>query len=132
MEIPSIGTWITSDMAIDLAIHFNLLDVVERIQENPADFKGWEFDGASAVPDHIASLFLGIPNLIEIALRHDLKYAYGVPGDDEAKLKADWEFGLELLADGASAGIAHAAVNAVELFGKLPTDFGWGFARIEV
>jgi len=77
------------------------------------------------------SKVVGIPNLTEIALKHDLKYAYGAPGNKEEKLQADKEFELELLKDGASPEIAELMFKAVDIFGDglMKTSFSWGFAR---
>ncbi|WP_027147601.1 hypothetical protein [Methylobacter tundripaludum] len=83
------------------------------------------------IPDGLFSKVVGIPNLTEIALKHDLKYAYGAPGNKEEKLQADKEFELELLKDGASPEIAELMFKAVDIFGDglMKTSFSWGFAR---
>ena len=136
MNLPEIGDWIDNEKAIQLCDHYcrcheGFCKIALRIKNYPADFKPWKFDGASCIPNETFSRLFNIPNLIEIALRHDLKYAYGLVGEDSGrdKLAADWEFGLELLEDGASPGVAIAAVAAVQAFGGGDSDFSYGFAR---
>ena len=77
----------------------------------------------------LSGLF-NIPNLIEIALKHDLKYAYGALGDKAAKRVADLEFEIDLLRDGASIEVAKIMVGFVDVGGTewFNFDFSWGFA----
>lgn len=129
--IPKINDKITTDIAIELCRHYGFEYLVSRIEGNKDHFKNWVFDGASMVPDELLSKLAKIPNLTEIALKHDLKYAYGLPGDKEEKLKADQQFKADLLKDGASDEIAGLMFQAVDIFGDglVKTSFSWGFAR---
>ena len=132
MNLPKIGDVITTDRARALCVHYGYAYLVERIDAAPAGtFKEWKFDGASMVPDELVSKLAGIPNLIEIALKHDLKYAYGELGNDAERLKADDEFKADLLADGASRLVADLMHQAVRKGGheRWKTSFSWGFAR---
>ncbi len=131
MMPPKIGEEITTERALGLCRHYRFDHLVKRIEEQPDSFKSWKFDGASMIPDKIFSKLFEIPNLTEIALRHDLKYAYGEPGNKKEKLKADLEFELEVLDDGASYAIAKLMFSAVDVFGEgfVRTSFSWGFAR---
>ena len=106
--------------------------IVKRIDDQPGDFKDWIFDGASLLPDNLISKLFHIPHLIEIALKHDLKYAYGELGNEEERLRADQEFKQDLLADGTHPWVAEVMFKMVRLGGseKLKTSFSWGFARI--
>ncbi|MDC9728357.1 MAG: hypothetical protein PSN04_03375 [Methyloprofundus sp.] len=132
MELPNIGDNIDNQTAIKLCEHYGLDYLVERIQANANAFSVWEFGGASMIPDGLFSAVFNIPNLTEIALQHDLKYAYGEPGNKEEKLRADLEFELSLLNDGASVEMAKMMFAAVDLCGDgfIRTDFSWGFARL--
>lgn len=129
--IPKIGENITTQRAIGLCKHYGFEHLARRIEENHEAFKDWVFDGASVIPDGLFSKVAGIPNLTEIALKHDLKYAYGALGNKEEKSNADKVFKEELLNDGASQEIAELMFKAVDIFGDglLKTSFSWGFAR---
>ena len=136
MEMPKIGDWIDNEKAIDLCVHFcrtheGFCKIARRISDYPNDFKPWEFDGASCVPDELFADSFNIPleKFIVPPLRHDLKFAYGIPGDDEAILIANCELCIELVEIGLSAKAAKLARNAVEAFGEVPSKFSWGFAR---
>ncbi len=129
--IPNIGETISADRALDLCQSFGLEYLVERIESSPDAFKDWVFDGASMIPDALFAQVFDIPSLTEIALRHDLKYAYGEPDNQQEKARADEAFKQELLDDGASPALAQLMFQAVDTFGDGPiaTDFSWGFAR---
>ena len=92
----------------------------------------WIFDGASLVPDKLMAKLFHIPHLIEIPLKHDLKYAYGELGNEEERLRADHEFKQDLLVDGTHPLVAKGMFTLVRRCGneKLKTSFSWGFARI--
>ena len=83
------------------------------------------------VPDRLAMAFFNLPNLIEIALKHDLKYAYGDPGNRAEKRRADLEFKQDLLNDGACEHLADVMFIIVQIGGEewLNTSFSWGFAN---
>lgn len=134
MTLPEIGERITTARARALCLERGpMFDyIVKRIDANPDDFKDWIFDGASMVPDELASKLLHIPNLIAIALKHDLKYAYGELGNDAERLKADQEFKQDLLADGTDRLVAEAMFQAVRLGGSehVKSRFSWGYARV--
>ena len=131
MRLPRIGETITTERARELCAHFGCTYLLERIDSAPDTFKDWEFDGASMIPDALVSKLAGIPNLTEIALKHDLKYGYGEPGNQKEREKADQEFKADLLADGADRIVAEVMYQAVRTFGNPPisTSFSWGFAR---
>ena len=97
-----------------------------------ADAKDWIFDGASMLPDKLMARLLRIPHLTEIALKHDLKYAYGELGNEEERLRADRELKEDLLADGTRRWLAETIFRIVRLSGseRWKTSFSWGFARI--
>jgi hypothetical protein len=132
MRLPKIEEIVTTEWARELCAHFGYAHLVERIDNTPDQFLPWKFDGASMTPDVLVAKIAGIPNLTEIALEHDLKYAYGDPGNEKAERgKADREFRADLLADGAGPVIAKAMYQAVRRGGNPPvrTSFSWGFAR---
>ena len=134
MPTPSIGETITTDRARALGLELGAMFdyIVQRIDASPGDFKDWVFDGASMVPDELTAKLLHIPHLIDIALKHDPKYAYGELGNDAERLRTDQDFKQDLLADGADQLIAEAMFQAVRIGGSEHTKsrFSWGFARI--
>lgn len=129
--IPNIGDKITCELARELCGQFDIQYLVRRIENDPDVFEDWIFDGASMIPDELFARIFDIPSLTEIALRHDLKYAYGDPDNSAEKAEADRVFKQELLNDGASPILAQLMYRAVDAFGDGPiaTDFTWGFAR---
>ncbi len=129
--VPNIGSFITPAYGALLCEEFGLPDSAKRVRANLSAYKGFVFDGASMTPDAIASCLLGIPNLTRIALIHDLKYAYGIPGDDVAKLKADLELALDILEDVASTTVTLGILGAVHIGGdtSVGQSFSWGFAN---
>ena len=130
IKLPEIGEIITTGRAIELCTHFGYDYLVERIKVNPGRFRDWEFDGASMVPDGLFARLFNIPNLTLLALKHDLGYAYGEPGNDREKLRVDLEFGLGVLNDGASAFVTKAVFAAVDVGGAetFKTEFSWAYA----
>jgi hypothetical protein len=131
MDLPRIGEIVTTARAKALCAHFGYDVLVGRIEAAPQAFKDWKFDGASMIPDGLVAKLASIPNLTPIALRHDLKYAYGEPDNKPERLRADQEFKAELVDDGAADEVAEIMYQAVRLFGDPPikTSFSWGFAR---
>ena len=133
MQLPSIGDKVTVARGLDLCRHFGYFHLADRIDRDPEAFKEFEFDGASMIPDRFVSQVARIAHLTEIALKHDLKYAYGEPGNTEERERADEEFRRDLLADGAAPEVAEVMYQAVRLFGDPPapfrTSYSWAFAR---
>jgi hypothetical protein len=134
MLIPAIGDTITTARARALCQDFGpkFKYIVDRIDTaQPDEFKDWIFDGASLLPDDLVAQFFHIPHLTEISLKHDLKYAYGEPGNDAERLRADEDFKQDLLDDGTNRPVADAMFKSVRLggSGRIKTSFSWGFAR---
>ncbi len=131
MKLPKIDDTITIEQAINLCEYFGYEHIVKRLKGAPGNYKSWIFDGASMVPDELFSKLFHIPNLVEIALKHDLKYAYGEPGNKVEKLRADLEFEIDLLNDGASPEMAKLMFAAVDVGGKeiLKTSYSWAYAH---
>ncbi len=131
MELPKVGDKINNKRAQELCEYFGFEHLLERIKANPDSYKEWTFDGASMIPDETFLKSFNIPNLVEIALKHDLKYAYGASGNTAEKLQADQDFERELINDGASRALAKFMFQCVEKFGneKFHTPFSWAFAR---
>jgi len=129
MDLPDIGDIITTEKAMQLCRHYGLDFLVRRVEGNPDGYTSWTFDGCSMLPDKMISALINVDNLTEICLRHDLRYAYGEPGNGEERLKADYILGLELLENGASAVVSKAFFDGVRLGGgELGFSFSWGFA----
>lgn len=129
MDLPDIGDIITTEKAMQLCRHYGLNFLVDRVESHPDGYTSWTFDGCSMLPDKMISALINVDNLTEICLRHDLRYAYGEPGNREERLMADYILGLELLENGASAVVSKAFFDGVRLGGgELGFSFSWGFA----
>lgn len=130
MDLPQIGEQIDTERALALCAHFGFHALVDRIEQDPLRYKSWVFDGASMLPDAWVSRWFKMPHLRLIALRHDLQYAYGEPGDRQARRLADKALEQALLEDGASKAVAKVFYLAVRAFGDGPvkTRFSWAFA----
>jgi hypothetical protein len=135
MTLPAIGERITTVHARALCVERGAAFdyIVARIDATPNNYTSWVFDGASLLPDKLVAEWLRIPNLTEIALKHDLRYAYGELGNRAERLRADDILKQDLLADGASPLIAKTIHKFVRLGGseRIKTRFSWGFARID-
>lgn len=135
VEMPNIGDTLTQERAAELARHFGLDEVAERIEKNPEKYKAFQFDGVSGpVPDRLYGVLNGgdVERIIHrCALPHDLAYAFGEAGDTQARLEADQRFKDDLLDAGVSARAAKMMYRAVRLFGgeAWKQDYSWGFAR---
>lgn len=131
MILPKVGDIINNERAKEICDHFGYTHLVERINAKPENYKEWTFDGASMIPDDTFAKMFNIPNLIEIALKHDLKYAYGESGNTAEKLQADQDFEQDLINDGASPVVAKFLFKSVDKFGKeeFKTPFSWAFAK---
>ena len=133
MVLPTIADTITTDRAIELCKHFGYDYLVERIKADKGSFKDWKFDGASMVNDERFKKKHNIPNLTKIALKHDLKYAYGEKGNEVERLRADLTFALDILNDGASPLMVKFMFEAIDVGGdgilNIKTSYTWGFAR---
>jgi len=93
ITLPKIGDTITPERGIELCRHFGFIDILMRIKANPWDYDDWKFDGTSMVPDRLIKFFWsGWDKAIIEALKHDLKYMYGIPGDLVARMHADAEY----------------------------------------
>ena len=130
MKLPEINETITTGRGLELCQHFGFDDLAARIQDNTKQYKEWTFDGVSMAPDRLLKKLLRTPKLTEIALRHDLKYAYGRKGDKEEKMRADLALQKELIAGGTSRIIAWLMFKAVVLYGQehFQFRFSWAFA----
>ena len=131
-KLPKIGDMVTTERALELCVQYKLNYLEERIEENSGDFKIWKFDGCSMTPTEVLSKAIKVPSLTEICLRHDLRYAYGDPGNEDERLMVDQQFWFDLLDAGASEFVAKTMYNAVREGGKEKycTSFSWSFARV--
>ena len=131
-ELPKIGEIVTTERALQLCEQYSFTYLAERIEDNPDQFKEWEFDGCSMTPTEVVSDLIKVPSLTEICLRHDLGYAYGDPGNEEERIIVDKKFQNELRDGGASEFVAKSMFNAVRVGGKekLCLPFSWSFARV--
>lgn len=148
VKIPKIGDTITTEWALELCEHFELWDLVYRIKDNPDKYRSWEYDGCSGVPDELLdAIFFKMGRwfgwlrrlwnkgkVTEQCLKHDLKYAYGAPGNDEERLHADMDLRNDLIKHAnILPNVADFFFNVVQAFGgeEGNKDFSWAFARKE-
>jgi len=135
MKLPRIGDTITEKEALALCEHFKLDYLLRRIQSNPENYKNWEFDGCSALPDEVMGLFTGCDwkdITYKCCLPHDLCYGYGEQGNEIERKRVDAKFLSDLVIKAgmsewcASAFHAAVRIGGAETFGL---SFSWGFAH---
>lgn len=126
-----IGKVVTTEQAIQLCKQYNLNDIIKRIEINPDNYKSWVFDGCSMTIDEWLNI-TGIQSekITQKCLIHDLKYAYGIPGDEIARLDADICFYNDLVDIGVKPRIASIFYKAVRMGGGESGnfDFSWAYA----
>jgi hypothetical protein len=135
MELPKIGDEVATTRARALCRHFGLHELVERIDAAPERYQSWAFDGCSGLPDEVLGLFTGC-NWQDITYRcclpHDLRYAYGEPGNEDERKAADERFYQDLVEKAAmkpwmaAAFLAGVRIGGAEAFGL---SFSWAFAH---
>jgi hypothetical protein len=127
MKIPKIGDTIDNNLAIELCEHCQFDDIAALIEAKPEHNREWEFDGAAMLTDRVLATLVGIDleKFIQAPLKHDLKYAYGIPGDKTARQLADKELEQDFLGIDLHCILAKGMFFAVDLFGgeEWATDF---------
>ncbi len=114
--------------------HFGLDYLVERIESNPDGYNNWTFDGCSGLPDEIIGLFTGCDwkdITFKCCLPHDLRYAYGDPGNAAERAETDDQFRHDLVNKaGMRESLTYAFFAAVRIGGaeEFGLSFSWGFA----
>lgn len=134
---PALGDTIGVGQMIKLCEHFYLYSLIPELTNHPENFKPWKFDGVSGMPEIFLKWFAGCDEDIityHCALIHDLWYATGQEGDEEARSKADNDFHDDLISEaGMDPWLADIFLKAVETggAGKFGLSFSWGFARAD-
>ena len=137
MKLPEIGEIITTQRALELCRHFNLDHIVAMIEANPESFTHWKFDGCSCLPDKSLGRFTGCECrdiIFRCCLPHDLRYAYGEPGNHAERKRVDAKLYSDLVTKAgmkkwmASAFYVGVRIGGVESFGL---SFSWGFAWVK-
>jgi hypothetical protein len=135
MKLPEIGESITTSKALGLCRHFGLEYLVERIEADPSPYEAWVFDGCSTLPNEVVGFFNGCDWKTvnyKCCLPHDLCYAYGKPGYEIERDRADHIFYDNLMIKAgmrkwcAAAFLTAVRVGGPAVFGK---SFGWAFAH---
>ncbi len=135
MKLPYIGDTVTTEQALDLCRHFGLEYLAERIIFHPEEYREWQFDGCSGLPDEVMGFFTGCnwkDITFKCCLPHDLCYGYGEPGNSEERKRVDLEFYDNLVKKAgmkewcASAFLAAVRIGGNEVFGL---SFSWAFAH---
>lgn len=135
MKLPELNEKISTERALELCRHFKLKYLVERIEQNPDQYKEWTFDGCSGLPDELMGLFTGCDwkdITYKCCLPHDLCYGYGESWNDIERERVDLKFYSDLVTKaGMKKWLASAFLAAVRLAGDedLGLSFSWGFAR---
>ena len=137
MELPKIGDIIDNEKAIELCDHFNLDHLSDRIKKNPEQYRSWEFDGCSMIPDEILGIFTKSKRWEDITmmccLPHDLGYAYGDPDNEEEERElVDKKFETDLKKIIRWWGIAKLFFFGVRIGGPgwMNQSFSWAYARV--
>lgn len=135
MKLPKIHDIITTKEALELCRYCGLNYLAKRIKSDPANYKNWNFDGCSGLPDEVMGFFTGC-NWEDITykccLPHDLCYGYGERGNIIERKRADLKFYSDLVTKaGMSKWCAFAFFAAVRMGGaeKFGLSFSWGFAH---
>lgn len=137
MELPEIGSTITTREALRLCEHYRLDYLVKRLTNSPDLFKSWEFDGCSCLADKSLDFFTGCKwerITYRCCLPHDLCYAYGEPGNTIERKRVDLKFYSDLVTKaGMQEMLAYAFMAAVRIGGveEFGLSFSWGFAHKE-
>ena len=135
MKLPEIGDNVTTEQALKLCEHFKLDYLVKRIQENPAKYKNWVFDGCSCLRDEKLGFITGCDwrdITFKCCLPHDLCYGYGENGNEIERERVDLKFYSDLVTKAgmakwmASAFLAGVRIGGAEVFGQA---FSWAFAH---
>ena len=135
MKYPKIGDMITTENALLLCKYFNLDYLIKRIETDAHQYKAWEFDGCSGLPDEILGLFTGCEwqdITYQCCLPHDLCYGYGELENDIERKRVDIKFYSDLVTKAgmgkwqAAAFLAAVPIAGPEEFGL---SFSWGFAH---
>lgn len=133
MRYPKTGETTTVARGIELCEHFGLFDISEKLRKNPDRYRSFEFDGCSRIPDGLVARLSSMSEYAltyKCCLPHDLKYAYGDPGDRKAFDVANHELKLDIVSNGGAYMIANMFYDFTDLFGWEDGDhsFSWGFA----
>ena len=135
MRISKIGDIVDNKLAIDLCKRYRFDEIASRIEAEPEQFKRWKFDSASMLPDKLVALAVNVDpdKFSEAALKHDLKYAYGILEDKAAKHLADKELEQDLIEIGLKPYQAKMMYTAVDLGGgeKRGRSYSWAFAKTD-
>jgi hypothetical protein len=133
--LPCIGENITAATAVSLCRDLGLDDLAARIETAPERYGDWRFDGCSGLPDRRLGALTGC-NWKDITYRcclpHDLRYAYGKPGDQRERERADKTFYHDLIAKaGMQKWLAAIFFVGVRIGGieRLKLPFSWAFAH---
>lgn len=135
MKLPEINDIVTAEEALELCKYFDLDYLVKRIEDNSDEYKSWEFDGCSGLPDQIMGLFTDCKwkdITYKCCLPHDLCYAYGEKGNEIERKRVDVKFYSDLVTKAgmkkwqASAFLKAVRIGGAEEFGF---SFSWGFAH---
>ncbi len=134
MKLPKIGDIITTETALRLCQHFGLNYLAARILWAPENYEAWKFDGCSGVPDELLGLFTGCKwedITFKCCLPHDLKYAYGEPGNNMERKRVDTKFQYDLVVKaGMAEWLSDIFFTAVRVGGKekFGNSFSWAYA----
>ena len=130
MELPKKGQIVPLSQIQELCIHFDLLDLWDKISSDPPP-KPFKSDGCSCWPDVWRDKKDKKVSLYSACLKHDLQYWSGRKGEDMLRFIADVRLMVDVamitrrikLAITMFLGVRTGGVNWV------PSPFRWGFGR---
>ncbi len=130
-EFPQKGEVVPLEKIKEICEYYGreMLDLWKKIEADPP-INDFSSDGCSCWPDK----WLKKVNLYPACFKHDLKYWAGYPGEDKARLIADAELMIDVIAPDRCDGpvyLGRMMFEGVQIGGResLKMSFSWGFGR---
>lgn len=132
MQLPPKNADISWDDVLALCEELGMLeerDIIRRDRSLLTPFFHW--DGAS-IPKLLQKAF-PMKALDPAAFPHDVRHAIGIPGDERARARANYLFGVDCLKDpSVSVAEVRVMVQSVEVFSGVPGHtYSWGYCRLK-
>ena len=133
--LPAKGVRVPLPQILEICEQLGLLDLKQRIANDPPEGKPFQSDGCSWFPDRLATV-----DLYPACFKHDLAYWAGYPRptgpglalqEDRARFVADATLMIDVVQLGLPIAIAELMFKGVRTGGtrrwRLP--FSWGYGR---
>lgn len=131
MILPKKGRIVPLSKIKELCIHFDLMPLWDKIENDPPE-KPFKCDGCSGGwPDVWNDVNDKKVSLYEACFLHDLKYWSGHKGETMARFMADVELMIDVAKKTKRPKLALTMLLGVRVggVGWLPLPFKWGFGR---